>query len=62
MTDILCEQASAVVEYIVRNYTQIPLTELEETDANGDVRYSDRVQEIFNDVFDAIDTREEGAA
>ena len=57
--DVLCEQASAVVEYIVLNYTDIPAEELAITDDNGDILYSDRVQDIFNNVLDLIDMRED---
>ena len=58
-TDILCEQASNVVEYIVKYHTDIPLEELYLTDNNGDTVYSDRVQDIFNNVLDLIDLRED---
>lgn len=58
-TDILCEQASNVVDYIVRCHTDIPVEELEVVQENGDVMYSDRVQDIFNNVLDLIDLRED---
>lgn len=58
-TDILCEQASNVVDYIVRYHTDIPVEELEVVADNGDVMYSDRVQDIFNNVLDLIDLRED---
>lgn len=58
-TDILCEQASNVVDYIVRCRTDIPVEELEVVQENGDVMYSDRVQDIFNNVLDLIDLRED---
>ena len=57
--DELCEQASAVVDYIVRYHTDIPVEELEVVAENGDVMYSDRVQDIFNNVLDLIDLRED---
>lgn len=57
-TDVLCEQASIVTEYIVKTYTDYPLDELEKVAPNGDLGYSDRVQDIFNNVLDLIDLRQ----
>lgn len=53
--DMMCELASDIVEYIVTYHTDIPLAELEVTEENGDLRYSDRVQDIFNEVLDIVD-------
>jgi len=54
--DTVCELSSNIVEYIVRNFTQIPLNELEVEQDNGDIMYSDRVQDIFNNVLDTVDS------
>jgi hypothetical protein len=53
--DQKCDLASSITAYIVQYHTDYPLTELEETQDNGDIRYSDRVQDIFNEVLDLID-------
>lgn len=53
--DIMCEQASAVVEYIVKVHTDIPIDELALVSDSGDIVYSDRVQDIFNNVLDLIE-------
>jgi hypothetical protein len=53
--DVICDLSSELVDYIVRNFTNYPLSELEETQENGDLRYSDRVQDIFNYVLDIVD-------
>lgn len=58
--DVMCDIASAIVEYIVTYHTDIPLAELEVEQENGDILYSDRVQDIFNNVLDIVDSNLNG--
>ena len=53
--DYVSELSSKLVEYIVRNFTDYPLGELEVEQESGDFRYSDRVQDIFNTVYEIVD-------
>lgn len=53
--DEVCELSSQLVEYIVKHHTNYKMSELSEIQDNSDEMYSDRVQDIFNDVSDLID-------
>jgi len=53
--DVKCELSSNIVEYIVLNFTDYPAEELSIEDEDGEVSYSDRVQNIFNKVLDIVD-------
>jgi hypothetical protein len=53
-TDEKCELASAIVDYIWRGVHQ-QVADHSYTENNGDVRYVDEAQDIFNNVLDIID-------
>jgi len=50
--DIVCELSSVITSYIVNNFTDIVL---EEQLKNGDIVYSDKAQDIFNNILDKVD-------
>lgn len=57
--DMISDATSEIVEYIVRHHTNYPLEELEVVDGD-EIRYSDRVQDIYNNVLDIIDNEING--
>lgn len=51
----LADRADLITEYIVLHHSDIPMGELREEQSNGDVRYSERVQDIFNNVLSILE-------
>lgn len=49
------DRAEAITEYIVLHHSDIPVEELHEEQSNSDVRYSERVQDIFNNVLSILE-------
>lgn len=55
--DVMSETASEIVDYIVAHHTDWSLNELEVKQPNGDINYSERVQNVFNNVLDILDDK-----
>lgn len=56
--DQKCELASELVDYIwycVINKNKVMFNDHSYTDKNGDIKYIDEVQDIFNAILDIVD-------
>lgn len=51
--DVMCELASEITAYVIEGFTNAPL---DFQDENGDIRYHELAQDVFNNVLDMIDS------